>query len=191
MSVVLVMLVLLVTILVALAVAAFCEIAFSKRRYAAHPCSSMIAVTAPEVIEIVSSLRRNQPAGEVERIRNLAAQNARRAEALDSSAYSQAQIRCPLLCAGGDCCVSEVKPIHCWGRCADGSRDCGTHRSVVNDLQENIQSVGAGMSQGLQKAGLDGNLYELNSALATAMDTPDLASRWGRGDNIFADCRQF
>ena len=45
-----------------------------------------------------------------------------------------------------------------------------------------------GLSEGLRQEGLDGNTYELNDALATALATPHAAARWSRGEAVFANC---
>jgi hypothetical protein len=42
-----------------------------------------------------------------------------------------------------------------------------------------------GVTRALKSAGLDANIYELNSALAAALETPDAAERWARGEQVF------
>ena len=39
------------------------------------------------------------------------------------------------------------------------------------------------------QSGLVGNTYELHSALLRALDTPDVAERWARGEDVFAGCK--
>ena len=41
------------------------------------------------------------------------------------------------------------------------------------------------MTRALKSAGLDANIYELNSAVATALEIPDAAERWARGEDVF------
>ena len=48
-----------------------------------------------------------------------------------------------------------------------------------------------GFSHALQSAGLDGELYDLNGALVTALDTPNAAERWVHGDRIFDNCPRY
>jgi hypothetical protein len=45
-----------------------------------------------------------------------------------------------------------------------------------------------GLRDGLREAGLDDGLYEMHSALARALDVPDAAERWARGEKLFATC---
>jgi hypothetical protein len=47
-----------------------------------------------------------------------------------------------------------------------------------------------GLGEGLREAGLDDGVYELNDALATALTTPHAASRWSRGEAVFAHCHK-
>jgi hypothetical protein len=49
------------------------------------------------------------------------------------------------------------------------------------------RAVQIGLSQTLEDAGLDSKLYELSGALLTALDTPNAAKRWARGEQIFAE----
>ena len=49
------------------------------------------------------------------------------------------------------------------------------------------QGIEIGMIRALKSAGLDSNLYELNSALVTALENPDAEERWARGENLFHD----
>ena len=46
------------------------------------------------------------------------------------------------------------------------------------------------MTRALKSAGLDANIYELNSAVATALEISDAAERWARGDDVFRNTRR-
>jgi hypothetical protein len=61
-----------------------------------------------------------------------------------------------------------------------------------NDYDEQVVEQGAetGLAEALVSAGRDGNVYELNSALATALNTPNAAARWASGEEIFAGCKR-
>jgi hypothetical protein len=50
------------------------------------------------------------------------------------------------------------------------------------------EGVEEGIVRALEEAGLDGKVYELNSALAVALDMPDVAERWAAGEDVFATC---
>ena len=47
------------------------------------------------------------------------------------------------------------------------------------------QGIEIGLTQALKSAALDANVYELNSALATALETSNAAERWANGENVF------
>jgi hypothetical protein len=52
------------------------------------------------------------------------------------------------------------------------------------------QGVERGLEEALDSARLDAHVYELNSALVTALDTPDAPERWIEGEDVFAGCRR-
>ena len=65
-------------------------------------------------------------------------------------------------------------------------------RSITSDLpnisghEETVaQGIELGVTRALTSAGLDAKIYELNSALATALATPDASERWAKGENLF------
>ncbi len=47
------------------------------------------------------------------------------------------------------------------------------------------QGIEMGLTRALKSAGLDANIYEINSALATALGSPDAAERWANGERVF------
>jgi hypothetical protein len=47
------------------------------------------------------------------------------------------------------------------------------------------QGIEAGVTRALKSAGLDANIYELNSAFAKALESSDAAERWARGEDVF------
>lgn len=61
------------------------------------------------------------------------------------------------------------------------AQDAKAHEQTV------AQGIEMGMTRALKSAGLDSSLYEFNSALATALETPDAAERWARGERVFHD----
>ncbi len=158
----------------------------------------MIGVTAPEVLAIADEVRRTKSKRETQRIRNRAAKTTKAATGLNHEQYEQAQIVCPLLDNDNSCAAFDSRPLHCRGWCLfsgeDGDR-CLLGSGDAGSLDSHAYTVGRGMekglSQGLESAGLDGNVYELNSALNTALDTPDAAVRWAEGKPVFSGCRSY
>lgn len=156
-----------------------------------------IAVTAPEVFAITAELERSSPKSELQMIRELAVLNARRARFVVAEEFPQAGINCPLGTQDGHCLTFTSRPIACRRLCSSypcaGNRSChdaentgaDSATSVAEQLHEGMSD---GLREGLRQAGLDDGVYELNDALATALATPHAASRWSRGEAVFANC---
>lgn len=153
-----------------------------------------IAVTAPEVFAITAELERSHPKSELPIIRELAALNARRSRFVMMDEFPNAGINCPLRTQDGHCLTFTNRPIACRsfcdscpcagnGSCRDAEETSAT--SVAMQLHEGMAD---GLSEGLRQVGLDGDTYDLNDALATALATPHAAARWSRGEAVFANC---
>lgn len=176
-------------------------------------CYAMIAVTAPEAIQMAEYIRRRLPGEAVRRIHDRAQANGEVTAEMGARQYSERDIRCPLLCDDNECCAFSVRPIHCRGGCplsamlvvgeadeperaAAGDRagkSASADSTNRHDLPGHLVARGieCGVSQALDSAGLDGSLYELNSALVAALDHPDAADRWVRGEEVFERCKRY
>jgi Fe-S-cluster containining protein len=141
-----------------------------------------ISVTPPEALAIADLMQRTRTRSEVQRVHQLCVANAQLAKGLDNAQYEAAQIECPLLSKDGSCAAYAARPLHCRGWCFS---------SGENGDRCLLENAGAedGIVQGLNAAGLEGGLYELNSALAATLSLPDAASRWAKGQAVFAGCQ--
>lgn len=166
-------------------------------RDSVHACSSCrhqwIAVMAPEALSIAETLRTKSPL-QVNRIRERAIENSRRVANLDQRQYAEAKLVCPLFC-DGSCAANGMRPLHCCGwrlmSGEQGNQDVLPVDGASIDPHAYCVSQGArdGLARELQDEGLDGNRYELNSALIAALDTPDAAARWANGEGVFEGCQ--
>jgi len=111
--------------------------------------------------------------------------------------YGQARVVCQLLLGDGCCAVFDARPVHCRGWCLVKGGECGSdvltknHATAVDASAHTVgRGAEAGLSQGLESAGLDGTVYELNSALVVALDTPSAADRWAHGASDFEHCER-
>lgn len=152
-----------------------------------------IAVTAPEIFAITAELERSSPKSELPLIRELAVSNARRARNIEADDFSQAGITCPLRTKEGYCLTFMSRPIACRCLCSScpcsGNGSCHDAKHSDTNVAEQLHhGMSEGLSEGLRQAGLDDGVYELNDALAFALTTPQAASRWSRGEAIFASC---
>ncbi len=157
-----------------------------------------IRVTVPEVLAITEELQRTCPKPELQIVREIAVLNARRARFVLPSEFAAAGIGCPLRTPGGYCLTFLHRPIVCRSLCPNcpcpggGSDDANVQHCRDTEpfaLSEMLhEGMTDGLTEGLREAGLDGDVYELNAALATAIDTPQAAVRWSRGESVFAQC---
>ena len=157
-----------------------------------------ITVTVPEVLVIADELQRKCSPNELLVIRESARANAQRAQFVAPDEFPLAGIPCPLQTKDGYCLTFLNRPIACRRLCpncvgigSDGmilgpSDNSVELRVLTDDLQ---QGLSEGLSQSLLDAGLDGETYELNDALVTALATPDAATRWLDGEPLFTHCR--
>ncbi len=66
----------------------------------------------------------------------------------------------------------------------------GAQQAMDAHAYEIGQGVRSGLSRGIEAAGLDGNFYELNSALVVVLDKSDAADCWARGEDVFEHCHK-
>ncbi len=158
----------------------------------------MIGVTPPEALAIADTIRGTKPRRQANRIHDWAMQNAKTIGDLDREQYEQARVVCPLLASDGSCAVFDVRPVHCRGWCffrgGAGDRDLAADGDA-GQLDAQARTIGRGveegLSRGVESAGLDGKVYELNGALVAALDTPGAAERWARGESVFENCKPY
>jgi len=104
---------------------------------------------------------------------------------------------CPLQGRDHVCCVYAARPLRCRilhaisiSKEMSAGTECRT-AAQGNGPDENryeqtvAEGIELGVARALKSAGLSADVYELNSALATALETPDAAERWANGDNVF------
>lgn len=161
------------------------------------PCpeegQGVIGLTAPEVLAIADDLRRNCSRSQVRQIRDLAAENARKSASLSMDQVAALRLACPIQGADRVCMTYPRRPLAC--RPLHAVTSAGNppnpldEKSSPDSFAKSVgEGVASGLTLGLQAHGLDAKRYELNSALARALDTPDAAERWANGDDVFADC---
>lgn len=146
-----------------------------------------VGATAPELFELADQLRASHSNRELQKLEVQAYSFATRTA---SAKQQDAHLECALRCQDGQCAVQSSRPIQCRTECpvavagSDGAQ-----------LDDHARTVGRGVAQGLSaalnEAGLDGQRYELNSALAVVLHTPDAADRWARGEDVFSQCQTF
>ncbi|MDX1647420.1 MAG: hypothetical protein R3304_09775 [Longimicrobiales bacterium] len=170
------------------------------RRDAAEtvPCPAggqgTIGVTAPEAIAIAEHIQRELPQAEQEEILRRARANA--ADLPYAAARGDTATPCAL--QGGDCvCLTyRTRPLRCRPLHATellqrlDRRTSDLHEEAARTAHAKLVAEGIeeGYAGALETLGLDGNVYELNSALAVALSMDDVARRWLNAEPVFSDC---
>lgn len=156
----------------------------------------MIGLTAPEALAIADFLRRTRSRAEQRRIYGMALENTQKIAARLRGEGETAPLPCPLQGPGHVCCAYDVRPLRCRPLHAAAiamdlgdsgmAPGAGAEEAVENSHEATVaQGVELGVTRALKSAGLDANIYELNSALAAALGIPDAAERWAKGENVF------
>lgn len=156
----------------------------------------VVGVTAPEALAIVDYLRKNLSRDEQRRIHEQAVENAKRFASQTPGESTGAPLPCPLQGPDHVCCVYAARPLRCRvlhaisvahemaGRKvpAAGTPAEADEKGYEQTVAEGVE---IGVTRALNAAGLSAEIYELNSALATALEIPDAAERWAKGENVF------
>lgn len=159
-------------------------------------CSTVVAdVTPLEALVIAEYLTQHHEEAEIAAIRDRLAASASRYEELSVEDGPRVSMRCPLLNADGLCSVYEARPLVCMGvfslsreACEAASRQPGDPIPLDRPAKVWMMGVSGGLQRALARAKLDANLYELNSAVLRALETPDAVGRWLRGEDVFDGC---
>lgn len=148
----------------------------------------MVGVTAPEALSIAAFLRQNSSPAERQRIFEMAADNAKKIAARPHGDSAAPPLPCPLQGGGHVCCVYSSRPLRCRILHAMNiAENLGGHGApcVAGHERTVAEGIELGVTGALKSAGVDAEVYELNSALATALEEPNAAERWARGEKIF------
>ena len=160
------------------------------------PCpevgQGVVAVTAPEAIVAADYLRERLSDRDLTRLRSESADNVGWIQRISSVYGSDA----PCSLQGTDCVCAAwpVRPLQCRAVHAvssarrRGGRDPWLEAGALTHAEQVCEGALVGVREGLRGAGLDDGLYEMHSALVRALEIPDAAERWGRGEKLFAGC---
>ena len=155
-----------------------------------------IGVTAPEAIAIADYIRKSKSPPEQKRIYESAVENAKIMASRTHSESVPTPHPCALKGEDNVCCVYGERPLRCRPLHAIAiARKAGAHsvqlapsspEALRQGHEETVaQGIELGVTRALTSAGLDAKIYELNSALATALAIPDADERWAKGESLF------
>jgi Fe-S-cluster containining protein len=155
-------------------------------------------ITPLEAIVVAEHLQSHVAAARLAKIRERLSENARRRAAMTEAERASIRLRCGLLGEDGLCQAYEARPVVCAGVYSLSRSACesaamseelaGQQIPLDRPAKAWTMGVSGGLQRALVEAGLDGNLYELNSGVLCALETPDAAARWLAGEDVFACC---
>lgn len=159
----------------------------------AHCCRVWVSATIPEVLFVANSLRRRN---DVARRESVAAAH-RITGAHDFVSRQRLHRQCPLL-VDDLCSVYETRPVSCRFWASTNVAAClrvfrQSSGENVPTPMSHLKGRGAyeiALSLALKHVGLPHYYYELNAALARALEREDAESAWLGGEDVFFDVRR-
>lgn len=150
------------------------------------PCGQgTLGVTPPEALLIAEELQARYPLPEIEVMRERMRSNVDRLSRAAPAGLEEQELVCPLLRPDAYCAAAGSRPIVCLARTGGRCAGCGIAELI------DAQNVQAGISAALRASALDGEVYELNSALLAALDGTKPAADWLQGAPVFASCQRY
>ncbi len=156
-------------------------------------CCVRVEVQAYEAIGIADYLRQNRTPEELVALVEALRERARQVHGLTSAQQTDLHLPCLFLDKAECCAIHPVRPIRCRGvavtsregcKVAFGAgQDAGSLR-VYGPVMACTQGALAGTTATLGELGLDAADYELSIAVLAALETPDAAQRWLRGEPL-------
>jgi len=162
-------------------------------------CNQLVRVSPIEAIAIAGIIGEHCPPPQLARVRAVLTDRATRIARLpDLVAYHAAGLRCGFLDQDGACSIHAWRPLVCRGHASMSRAACEEWYvdplgATPPPLDRATRLIALGVLHGLQDslraAGREaGTFYELHHAVLRALDTPDAAARWARGEALFAGC---
>jgi Fe-S-cluster containining protein len=160
-------------------------------------CAIPVAVSAPEALYIAAYLQATlSAAAQVDLRTDLQARvEQRHGWAVD--ARHAHKRHCVFLSAERQCGIYAIRPLACRGYNSMSRAACEENFAGYEDrvqMHVGVREAAAGTIYGLimasKRLGLEWGRYELEAAVLRALDTPDAAERWARGEQVFTACDQ-
>jgi hypothetical protein len=152
-------------------------------------CALRVTATAPEIFLLARYVRlvNATPNGAAINLPKRIAQANRASRGLDERQRMALRRPCPLILRGV-CIIHPVRPLACRGHASFDRKACAqvaSGRNVevpVSEPHLNLRGlVQNALQSALRAAGLAWGLYEMNHALALAIDRPDRDAAWAKG----------
>jgi Fe-S-cluster containining protein len=155
-------------------------------------CAIPVEIRAPEAIYMALRLREERSSAEIDAlIERLRTRVAERRGWLCDERWLKRRM-CVFLQGNRTCGIYHFRPLNCRGWTSKSRDDCASERPVTPHALVYLaaQAVGHGLIQAAAALELESSAYELEAAMLRALETPDVAERWARGERIFTGCDQ-
>jgi len=169
-----------------------------RRQAGGELCSScrcdVIPLTAPEALAIAEDLRERCSTRKIESIRARARRNLQSGPRVpEPKLLPECGGVCPLLGIDGCCLAHATRPVYCRGRDIARNVSSATASPATESIENSFattlsEGMLIGLASALGEAHYEQQIYELNGALAAALEEPDAAKRWVNGEAVFAGC---
>jgi Fe-S-cluster containining protein len=160
-------------------------------------CAIPVAVSAPEALYIAAYLQETLSAEAQVALRTHLRARVEERQGWAVDARRAHKRFCLFLRDDRQCGIYSIRPLACRGYNSMSRSACEEAFTDQGDrvhMHAGVREVAAGVIYGLILAskgqGLEWGRYELEAAVLRALDTPDAAERWARGERVFTGCDQ-
>jgi Fe-S-cluster containining protein len=160
-------------------------------------CAIPVAVSPPEALYITAHLQGTLSAEAQGDLRTHLRARVEQRQGWTVDARQAHQRFCLFLGDDRQCRIYPIRPLACRGYNSMSRAACEAAFTGQEDrvrMHAGVREVAAGTIYGLIQTskglGLEWGRYELEAAVLRALDTPDAAERWARGERVFAGCDQ-
>ncbi len=160
-------------------------------------CAIPVAVSAPEALYIAAYLQEILSAEAQVALRTHLRARVKQRQGWTVDARHAHKRFCIFLRDDRQCDIYPIRPLACRGYNSMSLSACEEAFTGQGDrvhMHAGVREVAAGVIYGLILASkglkLEWGRYELEAAVLRALDTPDAAERWARGERVFVGCDQ-
>jgi Fe-S-cluster containining protein len=160
-------------------------------------CYSRVEIHPLEALAVARYLQRTKSPDQLAAIVQRLRERVRVMRPMTVDQWKHTTIACALLNEDQTCGVYAVRPLAC--RCyhslsVEKCEEAFHYPTAPNTTPIDyfakvwVVAVGNGMMDAQREKGVDSQGYELNSAVLCALTTPDAATKWINGQNVFENC---
>jgi Fe-S-cluster containining protein len=160
-------------------------------------CAIPVAVSPPEALYIAEYLQRTLSAEEQVEIRTRLRTRVEERQGWTVEDRLACKRFCIFLREDRHCGIYPIRPLACRGynslsrsACEEAFTDQGDRVRAHAGVRELAAGVIYGLVLASKELGLEWGRHEIEAAVLRALETPDAAERWARGERVFAGCDQ-